>query len=440
MVQFMNYEDSIIEACNKGDRKIIIYGTGPYAESYSHYISNISYACSTYSERASFFKGLRVLSPQELEKIHEKMIIIIFTKRQKSLREIKELLGTLNIEADVYEFGNNVAFNCYYPKTEKKNPRKIGKIRLICYGDQGWILEKFALRMQELLEKRGIETTIGRTVDENADINHHLDFGGYEPICDNRDTIMITHILHKDIAEMAIKQLETARMGICMSKETMDKLVILGAPREKLCYVNPAHDGNVKPKKFILGITHRNYKDHRKRQGALLDICDKLDPQYFAIKIMGSGWEEDVERLRDSGFEVEYYPKFDYEIYRNLMSTFDYFLYWGFDEGTMGYLDAVAAGVETLVTPQGYHLDVKDGITYPCRTINDFIDVLLQKQEERYKRIQAVKEWTWENYVDKHLKIWNYILENNVESIFYEKQHLYEDGENSVFRNRNIWD
>ena len=147
-----------------------------------------------------------------------------------------------------------------------------------------------------------------------------------------------------------------------------------------------------------------------------------------------------MERLRDIGFEVEYYPKFDYEIYTNLMSTFDYFLFWGFDEGTMGYLDAVAAGVETLVTPQGYHLDVKDGITFPCRTINDFIDVLLQKQEERHKRIQAVKEWTWENYVDKHLKIWNYILGNNVESIFYEKQHLYEDGENSVFRNRNIWD
>ncbi len=440
MVRFMKYEDSIIEACNKGDRKIIIYGTGPYAESYSHYIPDISYACNTYSEGDALFKGLRVLSPQELEMIQEKMIIIIFTKRQKSLQEMKALLSTLNIEADIYEFGNNIAFNCYHPEMEKQNPRKIRKIRLICYGDQGWILEKFALRMQEQLEKQGIETTIGRTVDENADINHHLDFGGYEPICDNRDTIMITHILHKDILEMVLKQLKTARMGICMSKETLDKLVLLGAPREKLCYVNPAHDGNIKPKKYVLGITHRNYKDYRKRQGALLDICNRLDSRYFTIKIMGSGWEEDVERLKSIGFEVEYYPAFDYEIYMNLIPTFDYFLYWGFDEGTMGYLDAVAAGVETLVTPQGYHLDVKDGITFPCRTINDFIDILLQKQEERNKRIQAVKDWTWENYVDKHLKIWNYILGNKDVNSFYEKQHLYEDGENSVFKNRNIWD
>ena len=68
----MKYEDSIIEACNKGDRKIIIYGTGPYAESYSHYIPDISYACNTYSEGDALFKGLRVLSPQELEMIQEK--------------------------------------------------------------------------------------------------------------------------------------------------------------------------------------------------------------------------------------------------------------------------------------------------------------------------------------------------------------------------------
>lgn len=438
MVHFMEYKDNFIEFCKTGNRKNVIYGTSMFAESYARYIPEIAYVCNTYANKESIFMGMHVLSPKELENLDVELNIVIFSRVRKSTEEIKAVLSELTIEAYVFEFGNNIAFNCYRPKLNSTNPIDLRYVRLVCYGDSGWIIEKFALRMQEQLERKGIKAVIGRTVDEAADINHHIDFGGYEPIRDNRDTVMLTHVLHSDIAEKIIHQLTVARMGICMSRETMDKMVCLGVPREKLCYVNPAQDGNMKPKKYVLGITHRNYIDHRKRQSALLDICDKLDPLYFSIKIMGRGWETYVAKLKEMGFETEYYPEFDYVTYMNLMPTFDYFLFWGFDEGTMGYLDAIAAGVETLVTPQGFHLDVKDGITHPCRTISDFSDVLLQSQEKRRNRIKAVSDWTWERYVDKHIKIWNYVLGNRCDEKFYENQHVYEDGENSIFRCRNI--
>ena len=95
----------------------------------------------------------------------------------------------------------------------------------------------------------------------------------------------------------------------------------------------------------------------------------------------------------------------------------------------MGYLDALAAGVKTIVTPQGYHLDTRDGLTYPCRTIPDFIRVLSELEQEKRRIREAVSDWTWENYTKKHVEVWNYILgDDNV----YQNKHRYEDGIFSV--------
>lgn len=147
---------------------------------------------------------------------------------------------------------------------------------------------------------------------------------------------------------------------------------------------------------------------------------------------MGSGWGDIVASVRIMGFQVEYYDEFDYEEYVRLIPSLDYYLFWGFDEGSMGYLDALRAGVETIVTPQGYHLDVKGGITYACRTIPEFIDVLISLQGKREKLVKSVEEWTWKNFTDKHLEVWNYLLGNEEE--LFKNQHMYEDGIFSVLR------
>jgi len=61
--------------------------------------------------------------------------------------------------------------------------------------------------------------------------------------------------------------------------------------------------------------------------------------------------------MRKNFFEVEYHENFDYEVYKELIPTLDYYLYVGKDEGQMGFIDALAAGIPTIVTPQGFHLD-----------------------------------------------------------------------------------
>lgn len=433
MLQFMKYDDDFYDHMRRDNRKLVIYGAGDAAQIVYPFLENVSYVCDRKADGTLKFHDLTVIPPENLDGLSEKVIILICAKNENVRSQIKENLKRYNVDAKVFELYDNVSFNCFHKVSSICNGKKVNYVRLIC-RDDGWIFTKFAQKMQEHLELKGVKAVIGECADINADINHYIAYAQYEPLRDTHDTLMITHIDSVNKMNLLKHQLTVARMGICMSRDTMNYLTNCGLPRERLCYINPAQDGMMKIKKYVIGITHRTYDrmDHRKRAGALIDICRALDPAFFYFKIMGAGWNKIVEQMRAMGFEVDYYPDFDYQTYTKLMTSLDYFLYWGFDEGSMGYLDALAAGVETIVTPQGYHLDIQDGITHSGRVIQDFVNILMELQNRRKKRVQSVEGLTWDSYVDKHLAVWNYLLGN--EDMAYESQHMYEDGIFSVLR------
>jgi len=312
------------------------------------------------------------------------------------------------------------------------------KVRIVCYEDVNtWILGKFALKMQENLLALGIEVDISKIPDENADINHHIIYGGYGNKVSGIDTLMITHIDELEKIDLLKNQLTTAKMGICMSKETMISLSGIGIPRSKLCYINPAHDGVIKPRPYVIGITCRVQKDGRKREYLIRELAKKLNPLDFSFKIMGEHWDDIVNLLKLKGFEVEYYSTFNYDTYTKLIPSLDFYLYMGLDEGQMGFIDALAAGVETIVTPQGYHLDAEGGITYPFKTFEQLLSVFNYIAEHRKKLCNSVMYWNWQDYTKKHLDIWNYLIMKKIGRPYIIGQNNYKDGLYSIedFRN-----
>lgn len=285
------------------------------------------------------------------------------------------------------------------------------RIRIVSYEEvSSWILGKFALKMQENLQAMSIESDIGREPDPSADINHHIMNWGFSGKANPVDTLMVTHVESLGKLNILKDQLKTARMGVCMSRETVEKLKAGGIPADRLTYVNPAHDEVIKPRKFVIGITSKTYADGRKKEGELLSIASSISPLYFEFRIMGAGWAGQVAKLRELGFEVAYYEAFDRPVYLELMRTFDYYLYFSWDEGSMGYLDALCAGVRTLVTPQGFHLDAVGGLHHPIRNIGEVATVLNQAAEERARLVHSVGNWTWRNYTLKHVGIWRFLL------------------------------
>ncbi len=320
---------------------------------------------------------------------------------------IKNLINNINL------FGHEVG----------DRPLKVNVI----YNEYGWIIYKFAISLCNQLKEFGVNASISQEYDKSADINHYF-FPNTAPVSNDRVTFMVTHVDTQKKINMIKNQTDNGAIGICMSLETRNMLISYGIKPNKICYVNPAQDGQIHPKKISLGFTHRTYNDYRKRESMVVDVCEKIDPNIFRFVIMGAGWDSIIEQMRNLGFEVEYYSEFDKEKYNTLMVNLDYYCYFGFDEGSMGFLDAVAAGIGTIVTPQGYHLDTKCGITYPVKDIDDIVAALHEIEEKRKKSLDFIKTWTWENYAKKHLEIWNYMLGAKDMSEIMSTRGWYTDG------------
>ena len=304
------------------------------------------------------------------------------------------------------------------------------KVRIVSYEDiNAWILGKFARRLKENLIDLGVQVDINSVPDPTADINHHIIYLGYkETNPDKIETLMITHI--DDIRKLKLlkKQLSNKnKVGVCMSRYTMEELMAAGISRERLCFINPAHDNIMEPRPIVIGITSKVQPDGCKREDFLLKLCDHIDPKLFSFKIMGAGWERIVGMLGKKGFTIDYHNQFDYEKYKYLVPNFDYYLYMGQDEGSMGYLDALAAGVKTIVTPQGYHLDAKNGITHSFNEIGELKTIFDEISRGKKDLIEAMAGWKWSDYAIKHLDLWHFLINKDFES---SKSYDYKDGVN----------
>ncbi len=288
------------------------------------------------------------------------------------------------------------------------------KVRIVCYEDvDAWILGKFARKMHENLLELGINSSIAKVPDPTADINHHIIYYDYDGKRNSIDTVMITHIDNMEKNFLLARQLKVADLGICMSGETMGLLAGAGIPSQKLAFVLPAHDGVMKVRKILIGITCRVQEDGRKREYFLNEISKTIDPSLFKFVIMGDGWDQQVATLKSDGFEVDYHSRFEYEKYLKIIPSLDYYLYMGLDEGQMGFIDALSSGVKTIVTSQGYHLDAPGGITHPYKTLEELLGIFKGLEQEKKKLIDSVKTWNWRDYTKKHVEIWQYLILKN---------------------------
>jgi hypothetical protein len=301
-------------------------------------------------------------------------------------------------------------------------------VRLIIDSvNRQWIIGKMAARLADALKAHDVIADIGDAPRDDVDVNHWMLYlqpwrhyypepgffsAGWRP-APTKHTAMITHVDDpvklQIIRETMVKILD---LGICMSRMTKAELTGHGVDAARLTYINPGHDSAVKPRRIVIGITSRLYPDARKREQDLLHVARSMPLDAFRFEIMGSGWEEIAAVLRESGAEVDLSgADGDYSQILERLPSFDYYLYMGWDEGSMGTLDALAAGVKTIITPQGFHLDLKGGITHPFQDAAQLKAIFQSLRDERQQRLDSVKGLTWDEYARKHAIAWRALLD-----------------------------
>ena len=289
-------------------------------------------------------------------------------------------------------------------------------------NNRGWIIEKMCHRLGEELTGLGCEVSIGDAARQNVNINHFMMFTLIPGSLPARSTVAITHIDDSKRLEHARRAVETAELVICMSSMTVKQLVNDGLSRAKMCYVLPALDDGMRPRRIVIGLTTKLYSDGRKRESLLVRLAKEMDLSGFHFDIFGTGWDEVASILRQAGAFVTVTvdgknAQEDYRRIRERIPHFDYYLYLGLDEGSMGTLDALAAGVKTIVTPQGFHVDLPHGITHPFWEYTELRAVFESILAERNARLRAVKDLSWRAYAEKHLLIWKAVLEDRTKEL-----------------------
>lgn len=289
---------------------------------------------------------------------------------------------------------------------------------------RGWIIEKFANRLLENLAQWNVQATLSDQPSGSADINHWMMYHDCKGECQTKGTMLITHVDDVEKLGRVKRGLKVADVGICLSRMTVEQLIQQGVSRSQLCFITPAHDGLVTPRRVVIGITTqvRVYSGYRKRENMLVEVANKIRLDNFHFKIFGAGWEEIISHLEVAGATVHYDPgagdySRDYKSIVEAVPAFDYYLYMGLDEGSMGTIDALAAGVATIVTPQGFHLDIEGGITYPFQDTAQLCEIFNTIAEQRRRRIDGVKNLTWKEYARRHAVVWRALLENRQDEI-----------------------
>jgi hypothetical protein len=294
---------------------------------------------------------------------------------------------------------------------------------VLAQDNRSWIIEKMAARIAEHAPEHGFDVSIGDAERGDADINHWMSYAFANVPHNTPATMLITHL--DDPYKVGLVKNELAAgvdVGIALSSHTCDMLAAAGVPEKALAFAVPGHDFAASPRRVVIGLTTRLYADGRKREAMLLDLARAMRLDRFRFEIFGMGWEAVIPELEAAGAEVGYWPgtddfRADYVEMMGRVPQFDYYLYLGRDEGSLGTLDALAAGVKTIVTPQGFHVDLPGGITHAVWSQDELEAVFRDIGAEAVRRANAVAGLTWQAYAEAHAIVWTAILDGRREAI-----------------------
>jgi hypothetical protein len=293
------------------------------------------------------------------------------------------------------------------------NPSEALRVRLVLSADnRSWIIEKMAERLKQYSAGFGISADIAEAPNPTADVNHWMSYAFANVRHSTPTSMLITHLDDPYKVRLVKDELNSGvDLGICLSSHTQDKLIQSGVDRDSVTFVIPGHDFVAVPGRITIGLTTRTYPDGRKREHMLINLARSMPLSAFKFLIFGKGWDKVIPELEASGAEVDYRPGTDdfvadYAEIAASIPKMDYYLYLGRDEGSLGTLDALAAGVKTIVTPQGFHVDLPNGITHPVWEQEDLYAVFSKLHDGRQQRIEGVADFSWENYVRQHAIAW----------------------------------
>ena len=299
----------------------------------------------------------------------------------------------------------------------------IKSVQLVLHPDQeGWILHKIAQRIKAELEILEIDTKIVSDPEGDADVFFWLYYGHSRIIEHAKNNpqkgIRSAFVTHVDdaIKTSKVAKLVNNNIDLVFMSEDHANTVSTHLGLDKFFNILLGSDLSAYNAPYRVGIFSKRFSDGRKNEKWLIRLAKEIDLGDVEIIFVGSGWKVIASKLQSLGVStIRYdddenkYP--EYSEFPDIYKSLDLFLSPGFDEGSMGSLDAFIFGKDMLISRHGFHFELELDEENYLDSYEDLKAKFIVRLDKFRKRRMQAREWSWRNTTSALLGHWNELSE-----------------------------
>ena len=255
-----------------------------------------------------------------------------------------------------------------------------------------------------------LAVSVGEVPDWTADLNYFIPWLGMLNTELKGPCVMYYTHTNKG-SEQAVKwAADHCSQVVCMAETGQRELKDLGVTTPITTIHPPVH--GFYPRKRNILIVGSEQPNGRKRSWLLLELAWKYDLTPYHFNIIGTGWEDVVEKLKNLGVSVTHRPTVDHDALQTAYHTSDALLVTGLREGgPLPVLEALASGIPVISPNYGFAAELGRVVLI---TSYDDVITLYSRLNELVKpvedRVSAVRPYTVGRYQQDHWRLFQAIF------------------------------
>jgi len=269
---------------------------------------------------------------------------------------------------------------------------------------ENWIMDKIADEIC-YIEPEGFKLTRSQVAINDADVNYWVNWKTFRHTFPKTkfDMIFFTHLDGLDWEKII---LDKSDLIVCMSEHGKEVLLKEKVPKNKIRICKYFGVSIHKRRKILLGISGRFYSTKRKGEEIILRLARDLDKDIFSFYLKGRGFINIINALEKRGFETLQVN--DNTFYDKI----DYYLSTSFAEGgNMDVLNALYCGIPIISRNIGFFKQYKTFVDCSYSKYEELLWFLKAIGEAKnFKRCNIMKNQTWLNFRNWHLKLFKEVL------------------------------
>ena len=286
---------------------------------------------------------------------------------------------------------------------------------------KGWIVEKLAHKIVDYWPKSP-KPKIHYVPRSGFEITHWMHYMNapikYLKNSKSLHTIQVTHVDSQIKLEHLKKLIKLGAIPIFMSNQHSLQVSKMINTKYNSAVILPGSDVTLILNRIKILISSNYYPDGRKNEKFLVDLAreTRLDKYHFTF--IGKSWDSTAKILINAGAQINLlspnqlgYPS--YETQLGILRGMDCYLYLGFDEGSLGALDAYLSGTPMIISKQGFHMEFvhRDDVTL-FENFQEFKEAILGLSRREQLSSIELSRWSWYSFASRYQQLWNSLLHN----------------------------